>query len=126
MALFQTRGSSSDASSLSKNERATLSAVCDAFFPGIDGAPGALSLSVPQRIEETLPSIARRERDGLRLLLRLLGRRLVMLLLCGRPVSFTALSQVRREQVLRKMSLSLMPALRSGFQGLFRLSAFHC
>jgi choline dehydrogenase-like flavoprotein len=124
--LFQTRGNSSDASSLTRNERATLSAVCDTLFPGIDGSPGALSLSVPERIEETLPSIARRERDGLRLLLRLLGRRFVMLLLCGRPVSFTALSRVRRERVLRKMSLSLMPALRSGFQGLFRLSAFHC
>jgi choline dehydrogenase-like flavoprotein len=123
--LFQTRGNSSDASSLTRNERATLSAVCDAFFPGIDARPGALSLSVPERIEETLPSIARRERDGLRLLLRLLRRRFVMFLLCGRPVSFTSLSQGQRERVLRKMSLSLMPALRSGFQGLFRLSAFH-
>ena len=126
MALFQTRGNSSDASSLTKNERATLSAVCDAFFPGIAGAAGALSLSVPERIEETLPSIARRERDGFRLLLRLLGRRFVMLLLCGRPTSFATLSRVRRERVLRNMSLSVIPALRSGFQGLFRLAAFHC
>ena len=126
MALFQTRGNSSDASGLTENERATLSAVCDTFFPGSDHLPGALSLSVPARIEETLPSLARHERDGLRLLLRLLRRRFVMLLLCGRPVSFTALSRARRESVLRGMSLSVMPALRSGFQGLFRLSAFHC
>jgi choline dehydrogenase-like flavoprotein len=126
VALFQTHGNSSNASGLTGNERATLSAVCDTLFPAIGGAPGALSLSVPELIEETLPSIARRERDGLRLLLRLLRRRFFMLLLCGRPVSFTALSRVRRERVLRKMSLSVMPALRSGFQGLFRLSAFHC
>lgn len=126
MVPFQTRGNSSDASILTKNERATLSAVCDTLFPGIDGAPGALSLSVPERIEETLPSIARSERDGLRLLLRLLRRRFVMFLLSGRPMSFTALSRAHRERVLRRMSVSFMPALRSGFQGLFRLSAFHC
>ncbi len=126
MVPFQTRGNSSDTSIVTTDERATLSAVCDTLFPGMDGAPGALSLSVPERIEETIPSIARRERDGLRLLLRLLQRRFAMFLLSGRPMSFTALSRAQRERVLRRMSLSLMPALRSGFQGLFRLSAFHC
>ena len=63
MALFQARGNSSDASRLTRIERETLAAVCDAFFPAIDDVPGAISLSVPERIEETLPSIARRERD---------------------------------------------------------------
>jgi choline dehydrogenase-like flavoprotein len=121
-----TSGTANNASALTKSERATLSAVCDTFFPRLPDAPGALSLSVPERIEETLPFIGRRERDGLRLLLRILGRRFVMLMLSGQPTSFTALSRARRERVLRRMSLSLMPKLRSGFQGLFRLSAFHC
>ncbi|HYN82650.1 MAG TPA: GMC family oxidoreductase [Gemmatimonadaceae bacterium] len=103
-----------------------MAAVCDTLFPRLPDSPGALSLSVPERIEETLAVIGRSERDGLRLLLRLLDRRIVMLLLSGRPVSFNALSQAQRERILRRMSVSLAPKLRSGFQGLFRLSAFHC
>jgi choline dehydrogenase-like flavoprotein len=123
---FRTPSKSSHASALTPGERATLSAVCDTLFPRLPDSPGALGLSVPERIEETLPFLGRTERYGLRLLLRLLDRRAVMFLTTGRPMSFNALSRAQRERILRRMSVSLAPSVRSGFQGLFRLSAFHC
>jgi choline dehydrogenase-like flavoprotein len=114
-----------EASTLTAGERATLAAVCDTFFPALGDAPGARALSVPDLIEQTLPFVAPHERHGLRLLLRLLGRRVPMLLFSGRPRSFRSLAHAQRERVLRGMALSVVPQLRSGFQGLFRLSAFH-
>lgn len=116
-----------------EKERAALTAVCDALFPGAASAGaddtrltwGAVSLAVPERIEETMPAIGASERDQLRLLLRLLEQPAVMLLLSGRAQRFSTLSLTEREKVLRKMSVSVIPKLRTGFQGLVRLSAFH-
>jgi choline dehydrogenase-like flavoprotein len=122
---FATSGKLNERSALTESERGTLSAVCNTLFPSLPDSLGALTLSVPERIEETMPFIGLRERQGLRLLLRLLGQRAVILFLSGRPRSFTALTTAQRERVLRKMSVSLIPQLRTGFQGLFRLSAFH-
>lgn len=86
---------------------------------------GALSLSVPERIEETIAVLGVSEREQLRLLLRLLENPALMLLLARDPRRFSALTVEVRETVLRRMSVSILPQLRSGFQALYRLAAFH-
>lgn len=115
-------------------ERTALSAVCDALFPDIPAREGAVrrvseaganQLAVPERIEETMSALGAAERDRLRLFLRLLERPGTILLLAGRPRAFSALGPGDRARVLRKMSVSRIPQLRTGFQAVFRLAAFH-
>jgi choline dehydrogenase-like flavoprotein len=119
---------------LAADERAALTAVCDALFPGhVPGAgssqqspeTGAVALSVPDRIEETLAVLGTAEREGLRLFLRLLEKKGVMMLLSRRATKFSRLALSDRQRVLRKMSVSTVPQLRTAFQALYRLAAFH-
>jgi len=117
---------------LTNDERAALSAACDALFPARtvpgDKDPidcGALSLSVPARIEETMTAMAERQRAELRLLLRMLEQPGLMIVLAGRARRFSQLDADTRGKVLRRMSTSPVPQLRTAFQALLRLSAFH-
>lgn len=117
---------------LSDRERTALVAVCDAFHPSLvpEGkdnpalfAASATNLGVPVAAEEAIGALAPRERAALRRLLRLLESPFLPLLI-GKPKRISRLKAEDRERLLRAMSTSRLPLLRSGFQALKRLSSF--
>ncbi len=117
---------------LSDRERAALVAACDAFHPtlaaeGTDDpslfVASATSLGVPAAAEEAIGMLAAADRSALKRLLRLLESP-VLPLLIGKPRRISKLKSADRERLLRAMSTSRLPFLRSGFQALRRLSSF--
>lgn len=118
---------------LSDRERRVLRAVCEAFHPKLEAEPGddpglfaasAVELGVPEAAEQAIGLMAAAEGAQLRRLLRLLDGPLLNTLLTGIPVGVMAAPVARRERLLLAMSASGVPALRSGFQALKRLSSF--
>ena len=116
--------------SLSPREHAVLAAVCETLVPSIARAddPGGIFATGAQqagtidRAERLIGSVPDpRDRDRLKLLLRMLDNRLVNLLFAGRFAPFTAMRPVAREAVLRSYSRSLLALRRAGFQALKRL-----
>src|SRR5262252_3210646 len=117
---------------LSERERTALAAVCDALHPSLapEGpddptlfAASATGQGVPHAAEEALGVLAPADRRQLVRLLRLLEGHLLGLTI-GKPRRFSALKPADRERLLRSMSTSRIPLLRSGFQALKRLSSF--
>ena len=117
---------------LTDRERAALVAACDAFHPtlvpeGTDDpslfAASATSLGVPAAAEDAVGILAPADRSALKRLLRLLESPILPLLI-GKPRRISKLKSADRERLLRAMSTSRLPFLRSGFQALRRLSSF--
>ncbi len=117
---------------LTDRERAALVAACDAFHPtlaaeGTDDpslfVASATSLGVPAAAEEAIGILAPADRSALKRLLRLLESPILPLLI-GKPRRISKLKSADRERLLRAMSTSRLPFLRSGFQALRRLSSF--
>jgi choline dehydrogenase-like flavoprotein len=117
---------------LTDRERTALAAACDALHPSLDPegaddpilfAASATNLGVPGAAEEAIGLLAASDRRSLTRLLRLLDSPLPGLLI-GRPRGISALSAADRERLLRAMSTSRIPIVRSGFQALKRLSSF--
>jgi choline dehydrogenase-like flavoprotein len=120
------------ARSLTDRERSALVAVCDALHPSLapEGADdpalfaaSAASVGVPDAAEQAIDLLAPSERAALTRLLRLLEGPLLGLLI-GKPRRISGLEPADRERLLRAMSTSRIPLLRSGFQALKRLSSF--
>jgi len=117
---------------LTERERAALAAACDAFHPSLapDGrddptlfSASATSLGVPRAAEDAIDMLAPADRRALLRLLRLLDGPLLGLTI-GKPRRLSAMTPADRERLLRSMSTSRIPPLRSGFQALRRLSSF--
>lgn len=117
---------------LSERERTALTAVCDALHPSLSAegaddptlfAASATSQGVPRAAEDALALLAAADRRQLLRLLRLLEGPFVGLTI-GKPRRFSAMRPADRERLLRSMSASRLPPLRSGFQALKRLSSF--
>ena len=108
-----------------------LAAVCETLVPSIARAddPGGIfatgaragghDRSRGTRLIGSVPDP--RDRDRLKLLLRMLDNRLVNLLFAGRFAPFTAMRPGAREAVLRGYSRSHLALRRAGFQALKRL-----
>jgi choline dehydrogenase-like flavoprotein len=119
---------------LTDRERLTLRAVVDTFVPALDpaGEEGHAALfarsggdlGVPERIEEAIGALDEDSRAEFRLLLRLLDGRILPAILGGGPRPFSTLSAAERAHVVLAMSRSPVARLRTGFQGLKRLSTF--
>jgi choline dehydrogenase-like flavoprotein len=101
----------------------TLEALCNTFVPG-DGAglPSAVELGTPQKLRAELEALQRpalvAEMDRL---LAMLDSPAANLLLTGRPVRFSALTQDQREDYLRRFAGSRLGLKRGAFQVLKRL-----
>ena len=117
---------------LTERERAALAAACDAFHPslapeGTDDptlfSASATSLGVPRAAEDAIDMLAPADRRALLRLLRLLEGPLLGLTI-GKPRRLSAMTPADRDRLLRSMSTSRIPPLRSGFQALRRLSSF--
>ncbi len=117
---------------LTERERAALAAACDAFHPsltpeGTDDptlfSASATSLGVPRAAEDAIDMLAPADRRALLRLLRLLEGPFLGLTI-GKPRRLSAMKPADRDRLLRSMSTSRIPPLRSGFQALRRLSSF--
>jgi choline dehydrogenase-like flavoprotein len=118
---------------LTDSERRTLDAVCDALLPSIEPTAGesatlfalsAAQLGVPAAMEEAIRGFSARQKQELRLFLRLLESPLFLLVATGHRSGLTAMSRVQREAALYALATSWLPQARSGFQALKRLATF--
>lgn len=119
---------------LSERERATLSALCNAFLPALNGGKGdnaalfsidAAARGVPARVEETLDILGESDRSRFRLFLKMLDQPLFIAFQGGGVSRFASLSHVDAERVLLSLATSVVPDLRAGFQAIRRLATFH-
>lgn len=111
---------------MSDRDRA-LTAICDTLVPG-DGAalPSASALGVPARIRAEIAALDRpADLAELDRLLDTLESPLLNLVLNGRPVRFSSLTQDQREAYLRRWAASPLPLKRRAFQVLKRLTLFY-
>lgn len=102
---------------LTERERAVLAVVCDTFHPG---SPALVASAA----EQMVLSLAGREQREIRLLLRLLDTALVGLLSTGSPRGLMRRSVEDRERLMRGLSTSAVPQLRSGFRAVKKLTSF--
>lgn len=105
----------------------TLAAVCDTFVPGDGkGLLAASSLGVPARLRAELVALNRpalvKELDQL---LDVMDSPAMNLVLTGRPVRFSSLSQAQREGYLQRWAASSLPVKRRAFQVLKRLTMLY-
>src|SRR5947208_16780915 len=104
-----------------KRDRA-LSALCDAFVPGIDGLPSASSLGVPKLLRDEVAALGRpalvAELDQL---LDTIESPLLNLVLTRRASRFTALGRDEREAYLPRWATSPIPLKRRALQVMQRL-----
>lgn len=119
---------------LSERERATLSALCNAFLPALNAGKGdnaalfsidAAARGVPARVEETLGILGESDRSRFRLFLKMLDQPLFIAFQGGGVSRFASLSQPGAERVLLSLATSVVPDLRAGFQAIRRLATFH-
>src|SRR5919109_1212028 len=111
---------------MSDRDRA-LAAICDTLVPG-DGAgfPSASALGVPARLRSEIAALDRpalvAELDRL---LDTVESPVLNLLLSGRPVRFSSLTQEQREAYLQRWAASPLPLKRRAFQVLKRLTLLY-
>lgn len=119
---------------LSTSERATLSALCNAFLPPLeagDGDDAALfaidgtARGVPARVEATLGVLSQSERSRFKLFLKMLDQPMFIAFQGGGVARFASLSSGDTERVLLSLATSAIPDLRAGFQAIRRLATFH-
>lgn len=120
--------------SLTKRETGALDALADTFVPSLafakDEDPVLFSMSasdlgVSARVAETLERIDPAKRKAFQLFLGLLQNPLFMAGLSSRAAPFSRLTQGTREQVLRRLAGSVVPQLRSAYQGARSLVMLH-
>jgi len=120
--------------SLTNRETAALDVLCDTFVPSLaftkDEDPvlfsmSAADLGVSARVAEALDRIEPAKSEGFRLFLRLLENPLFIATVSSSATKFSRLSQAGRERVLQRLSRSVIPQLRSAFQGARSLVLLH-
>ena len=119
---------------LSIDERATLSALCNALLPALEPEAGddpalfstdASKRGVAERFENTVSLLGESDKSRFRLFLKMLDQPLFIALQTGRAERFSALSSRDAERVLLSLSTSRIPDLRAAFQAARRLASFH-
>ena len=119
---------------LTKKETEALDALCDTFVPSLafekDEDPTLFSMSaadlgVSARVAAALERIDSTKRDAFRLFLTMLENPLFMATVSPGATRFSRLALAGRERVLRRLSRSSVPQLRSAFQGARSLVMLH-
>ena len=119
---------------LTARETEALNALCDTFFPSLafesDEDPTLFSMSaadlgVAARVENALSVIDSAKADAFRFFLRLLENPVFIASVSSKATRFSRMSQQAREGVLRRLSRSRVPQLRSAFQGARSLAMLH-
>ena len=119
---------------LTNRETEALDALCDTFVPSLaftqDEDPALFSMSaadlgVSARVAEALDRIDPAKREAFRLFLKLLENPLFIATQSARATRFSRLSLPTREQVLQRLARSVVPQLRSAYQGARSLVMLH-
>jgi choline dehydrogenase-like flavoprotein len=119
---------------LTKRETDALDAVADTFVPSLafakDEDPvlfsmSAADLGVGARVAEALDRIDPAKRKAFRLFLGLLENPLFIAGVSSRAAPFSRLPLPVREQVMRRLARSVVPQLRSAYQGARSLVMLH-
>ena len=119
---------------LTARETAALNVLCDTFVPSLaftkDEDPALFSMSagdlgVSARVAEALDRIEPAKSAAFRLFLRLLENPLFIAALSRRATRFSRLTQAARERVLQRLARSVVPQLRSAYQGARSLVMLH-
>ena len=120
--------------SLTKRETDALGAVADTFVPSLafakDEDPALFSMSaadlgVAGRVAEALDRIDPAKRKAFRLFLGLLENPLFIAGLSSRAAPFSRLPLPIREEVMQRLARSVVPQLRSAYQGARSLVLLH-
>lgn len=120
--------------SLTRRETEALDILCDTFVPSLaftkDEDPvlfsmSAADLGVGARVAEALDRIEPAKAEAFKLFLRLLENPLFIATLSAKATRFSRLSQAAREQVLQRLAGSVVPQLRSAYQGVRSLVMLH-
>ena len=119
---------------LTQSETEALNSVCDTFVPsltfGKDEDPvlftmSAADLGVSGRVAAALDLIEPAKAKAFRFFLRLLDNPVFMACVSGGPSRFSRLTQSKRERVLQRLAGSVVPQLRSAYQGARSLVMLH-
>jgi choline dehydrogenase-like flavoprotein len=119
---------------LTRRETEALDVLCDTFVPSLaftkDEDPALFSMSaadlgVSARVAEALGRIEPAKAEAFRLFLTLLENPLFMATMAARPSRFSRLPQSAREEVLQRLARSVVPQLRSAYQGARSLVMLH-
>jgi choline dehydrogenase-like flavoprotein len=119
---------------LTQRETEALDVLCDTFVPSLaftkDEDPALFSMSaadlgVSGRVAEALDRIEPAKREAFRLFLRLLENPLFIATVSANATRFSRLSLSARERVLQRLARSLVPQLRSAYQGARSLVMLH-
>ena len=119
---------------LTHRETEALDVLCDTFVPSLaftkDEDPALFSMSaadlgVSARVAEALDRIEPAKREAFRLFLRLLENPLFIATVSANATRFSRLSQAARERVLQRLARSVVPQLRSAYQGARSLVMLH-
>ncbi len=120
--------------SLTHRETEALDILCDTFVPSLaftkDEDPvlfsmSAADLGVSARVAESLDRIEPAKREAFRLFLRLLENPLFIATVSAKATRFSRLSQAERERILQRLARSVVPQLRSAYQGARSLVMLH-
>lgn len=123
-----------DTTDLTPSERAALDALGDTFMPALGPASGddpilfaasAAQLGVTARVLETLATIDPAKRKAFLLFLALLENPLFVAAMSGNFARFSLLSHPDRERLLTRLARSVLPPLRTAFQGARSLIMLH-
>ena len=119
---------------LTPRESQALDSLCDTFVPslafGKDEDPALFSMSandlgVSARVADALDIIEPAKCDGLRFFLGLLENPLFIASVSAKATRFSRLSQSDREGILQRLANSVVPQLRSAYQGVRSLVMLH-
>src|SRR5689334_3983676 len=119
---------------LTSRETEALDALCDTFVPSLafekDEDPALFSMSaadlgVSARVAQALEMIEPAKRDAFRFFLRLLANPLFMASVSRSASRFSQLSLPQRERVLQRLARSVVPQLRTAYQGARSLAMLH-
>src|SRR5678815_4105157 len=119
--LCKLKATMASTSVLSAQERAVLTAICDAFHPPLAAGPdddaalfatSAVEAGVPAAAAEAIGLLATAQQSELRQLLRLLDNTVVSLALSRSTRGVSAMTRAERSRLLSKLSTSPIPQLR--------------
>jgi len=119
---------------LTHSETEALDALADTFVPSLafakDEDPvlfcmSAADLGVTARVAEALALIDPAKRNAFRFFLRLLENPLFIASVSSRASPFSRLTQAAREKVMQRLARSVVPQLRSAYQGARSLVMLH-
>src|SRR6202171_3729347 len=119
---------------LTHRETEALDVLCDTFVPSLaftkDEDPALFSMSaadlgVSGRVAEALDRIDPAKREAFRLFLRLLENPLFIATVSANATRFSRLSLPARERILQRLARSVVPQLRSAYQGARSLVMLH-